>query len=123
MHSIRIDRINRLVEQRITGTPDITEIEASGAEVRKAVRSLGLAPRAHVTLYDLSEMGLISEATITNAMAQFADPRFSCVKARKVAMVVPSALARMKISPASATRDNMALFATRPEAMRWLFAA
>ena len=123
MHSIRIDRINHLVEQRVSGTPDVAEVEASGAEVRKAVRSLGLGPGKHVTLYDLSEMGLVSDAVIACAMQQFADPRFTIVKARKVAMVVPSALARMKITPASATRDNMATFSNRAEAMKWLFAA
>lgn len=87
------------------------------------MQSLGLGPGAHVTLYDLSEMGLVSDAVIANAMQQFADPRFTCVRARKVAMVVPSALARMKITPASATRENMAMFGTRTEAMKWLFAA
>lgn len=58
-------------------------------------------------------------AVIESAMRQWADPRFTCVKARKVALVVPSALNRMKMA---GPRDNMQLFATRPEALRWLFA-
>lgn len=123
MHSIRVDRINNLIEQRIDGTPDVAEVEASGAEVRRAVRSLGLGPGKHVTLYDLSGVGVIGGDVVACAMQQFADPRFTCVKARKVAMVVPSALARMKIAPAANARDNMATFSNRADAMKWLFAA
>lgn len=122
MHSVRVDRINKLVEQRISGIPDVAEVETSGAAVRKAVHALGLGPGAHVTLYDLSEMGMVDDAVVASALEQFGDPRFSCVKARKVAMVVPSALARLKLTGPAEARDNMALFATRTEAMRWLFA-
>ena len=122
MHSVRIDRINKLIEQRVSGTPDVAEIGVSGAEVRKAVHSLGLGPGGHVTLYDLSELGLISDAAVASAMQQFADPRFSCVKARKVAVVMPSALNRLKLTGPSAARDNMQVFPDRAAAMRWLFA-
>lgn len=122
MHSVRIDRINRLVEQRVGGVPDVAEVEASGAAMRKAVRSLGTKPGAHVSLYDLSELGPVGDDTIACALRQWSDPRFTCVKARKVALVVPSAVARMKFAVPTGSRDNMALFATRTEAMRWLFA-
>lgn len=121
MHTVRIDRINRLIEQRVSGTLDLDEVEASGNAVRQAVRSLGAGPGAHVTLFDLSEMTLASDAVIASAMRQFADPRYTCVKARKVAMVIPSAVARLKLGPSVASRDNMAVFAGRDEALRWLF--
>lgn len=122
MHSIRIDRINRLVEQRVAGTPDVAEIETAGAAMRQAIRTLGAGPGAHLSLYDLTGMDGISDAIIASAMQQWADPRFTCVRARKVAMVVPSALARLKLGGPASRRDNMALFADRATAMKWLFA-
>lgn len=121
MHSVRIDRINRLVEQRIGGIPDEAEIGAAGVEARKAIRALDTGPLGHVTLVDCSDIGPVTDAVIAAAFAQWNDPRFSCVRARKVAMILPSALARMKVSPPSKSRDNMALFSSRDDAMRWLF--
>lgn len=121
MHSVRVDRVNRLVEQRIGGTPDVAEIEAAGVEVRKAIRALNAGPAGHVTLVDCSEMGSIPDTVVAAAFAQWNDPRFSCVRARKVAMILPSAIARMKVGPQSKARTNMAVFANREEAMRWLF--
>lgn len=120
MHSVRIDRINRLVEQRVVGALDLAEVERSGAAVRAAVRSLGTAPGAHVTLYDLSETAPMDDAVIESALRQFADPRFTCVRARKVALLAPSALARMKLNAPAGSRDNMRMFADRGAAMRWL---
>lgn len=122
MHKITVDRINKLVDVRLSGTLDVAAMEASGAATRAAVRSLGLGPGAHVSLYDISDAGLVGDAVIASALGQWADPRYSCVRGRKVALVVPSALNRMKIAAPSATRDNMAVFANRAEAMRWLFA-
>ncbi|MBN8808639.1 MAG: hypothetical protein J0I47_10475 [Sphingomonas sp.] len=121
MHHVTVDRINKLVEVRLQGALDLAAIEASGAATRAAVRSLGLGPGAHVTLCDVSEGGVIDDAAIASAFAQWADPRYTVVRARKVA-IVASALNRLKATAPSATRDNMALFATRAEAMRWLFA-
>lgn len=122
MHKVTIDRINKLVEVRVSGALDAAAMEASGADARAAVRSLGLGPGAHVSLYDISDAGLVGDDAIASALGQWADPRYSCVRGRKVALVVPSALNRMKIAGPSRTRDNMAMFATRAEAMRWLFA-
>ena len=121
MHSIRIDRINKLVEQRIAGTLDLAEVEESGAAMRRAVRSLGTAPGAHLSLYDCSDMGLVGEEVVASAFRQWNDPRFSCVRARKVAVVVPSPLTRMRTADDSKSRPNMRMFAERGEAMRWLF--
>ncbi len=121
MHSVRTDRINRMIEQRISGTPDVAEIEAAGVAARKAVQSLGAAPGTHVSLYDLSGVQAISDEVIDSAMKQWADPRYTIVRARKVALVAPSAIARLKLNRPATSRDNMRLFADRGEAMRWLF--
>jgi hypothetical protein len=121
MHNIRVDRINKLVDVRLTGTLDVAAMEASGVAARAAVRSLGLGPGAHVALYDISEGGVIDDAAIASALQQWADPRYTCVRGRKVA-VVAAALNRLKVAGPTAVRDNMAIFATRDEAMRWLFA-
>lgn len=121
MHSVRVDRVNKLIEQKVSGTPDVAEIEAAGAEARRAVRSLKASPGAHVSLYDLSGIGAISDAVIESALRQWADPRYTCVRARKVALVAPSALARLKLGKPTAVRDNMRMFSDRAEAMRWLF--
>lgn len=123
MHTIRIDRINKLVEQRIGGTPDPAEAEANGAAMRHAVRSLGVMPDTHLSLYDCSEMGPVGDEVLASAFRQWNDPRFTCVRARKVAVVLPSALTRLKAAEPSQARANMQLFATRAEAMRWLFAS
>lgn len=123
MYRIRIDRIGKLLEQRVTGTPDVAETEASGAAMRQAALTLGLGPEEHVTLYDLSEMGLVGDDVIASTFRQFNDPRFSCVRARKVAVVIGSALLRMKVAGPSETRPNMRVFADRADAMRWLFAS
>lgn len=121
MHTITVDRINKLVEVRLAGDLDVAAMEASGVAVRAAVRSLGLGPAAHVSLFDISEGGMVSDGAITSAFTQWADPRYTCVRGRKVA-VVASALNRLKLAEPSAARDNMAVFATRDAAMRWLFA-
>lgn len=122
MHKVTIDRINKLVDIRLSGALDAAAMEASGAAARAAVRSLGLGPGAHVSLYDISDAGLVGDDAIANALGQWADPRYTCVRGRKVALVVPSALNRIKIAGPTATRDNMAVFETRADAMRWLFA-
>ena len=122
MHSIRIDPIHRLVEQRVSGMLDVAGVAESGAAVRKAVRSLDAAAGTHVTLYDLSDLLPVGDDVVASALEQFADPRFTCVRARKVAMVAPSALMRLKLTGPARSRENMALFADRAEAMRWLFA-
>lgn len=121
MHSIRIDRISKLVEQRISGAPDLVEVEEAGAAMRHAVRSMGFAPESHRSLYDCSEMGAVGDDVFDSAFRQWNDPRFTCVRARKVAVVLPSTLARLRIRGQADRRANMQLFATRPEAMRWLF--
>ena len=121
MHSICIDRVNKLVEQRISGTPDVAAIETYGAAMRQAVRSLGTRPEAHLSLYDCSQMGVIGEDAIASALRQWNDPRFSCVRARRVAVVAPMALTRMRLARGDGMRANMQLFASRSEAMRWLF--
>ena len=123
MHSVRIDRINRLVEQRVSGTFDAATVERSGAEMRRAIRSLDAGPGGHLSLYDLSELTIPSDAVVEGAFQQLADPRFTYVRARKVAVVAPSALMRLKLAGPAAARDNMAVFAERPDAMRWLFAS
>ena len=121
MHTIRIDRINKLVEQRIVGAMDVTEVEESGAAMRHAVRSLAAAPGAHLSLYDCSEMGRVGDDVVASAFRQWNDPRFTCVRARKVAVVVPSNLTRLRAADGSKSRPNMQMFADRAEAMRWLF--
>lgn len=121
MHSIRVDRINKLVEQRIVGTLDVAEVEESGAAMRHAVRSLDAAPGAHLSLYDCSAMGNVGNDVVASAFRQWNDPRFSCVRARKVAVVVPSNLTRLRAADGSRSRPNMQMFADRAEAMRWLF--
>lgn len=121
MHSVRVDRINKMIEQRVSGMLDVAEIEVAGSEARRAVRSLQAAPGAHVSLYDLTGMDAISDAAIDSALRQWADPRYTIVRARKVALVAPSALARLKLARPAAVRENMRLFADRTQAMRWLF--
>ena len=121
MHKIRIDRINLLVEQRVSGTPNVAEVEESGAAMRHAVRSLDAGPDAHLSLYDCTDMGVIGDDAVASAFRQWNDPRFTCVRARKVAVVVPSTLTRLRAADWTKARPNMRLFATRPEAMRWLF--
>lgn len=122
MHKVTVDRISKLVEVRLSGTLDVRAMEESGAAARAAVRSLGLPPGAHVALYDVTDAGLADTAAADSAMQQWADPRYTCVRGRKVALVVPTALNRMKIAAWSETRGNMAIFTNRAEAMRWLFA-
>jgi hypothetical protein len=122
MHSVRVDRINKLVEQRLTGVPDVLEIEAAGTLMRQAVRSLNGGPGQHVSLIDCTELGPIADDAVASAFRQWNDPRFSCVRARKVAVVVPSALARLKLTQPVSGRPNMQMFADRAGAMRWLFA-
>lgn len=120
MHSVRVDRIHKMIEQRLGGTPDVAAIEAAGAEARRAVRSLNAAPGQHVSMYDLTGINAISDAALASAMQQWADPRYTIVRARKVALVASSALARLKLKGAAASRENMRLFADRSDAMRWL---
>lgn len=122
MHKIVLDHVNKLLEMRLSGPASLADIVSAGTAARAAVRSFGTPPGAHRSIYDLSEMGAISDEAIDKAFSEWADPRFTCVRARKVAIVAPPPLIRSRLEKLRDSRPGLSVFETRQQAMRWLFA-
>ena len=123
MFDIRIDRARLLVDVRLAGflTPDsATKVIQA---LRDAVRSLGSDTGRHLTLYDATALKVAPGITVEQVAGAFADPAIRSLWARRVAYCTPSALVRMQIGRLRAARADIGVFATRAEALAWLFAA
>jgi len=118
---VRVDRERLLVDLRMAGflTPEIAQ-QATDA-VRAAVRSLGDDAGRHVTLYDATALTALQGITVEQVAAAFADPAIRSLWARRVAYCTPSALVRMQVARLRSAREDIGVFATRAEALAWLF--
>lgn len=120
MHTVRVDLVRKLVEVKLVGFFAADQVAPVAVAVRDAIRSLGKAAGQHSTLYDVSEADISPGSTIAAIAAAFADPAFDAVRARRVAFVSPSALARMQIQRLRSGREDIAIFAAREAAIAWL---
>ncbi|MES2336761.1 MAG: hypothetical protein V4537_01540 [Pseudomonadota bacterium] len=120
MYSIAIDRARLLVDMRLSGffTPEIAA-DATQA-LRAAVRSLGADMGRHVTLYDATDLQVSPAETVAYIAASYAEPEIRPLWARRVAYCTPSALARMQVARLRSGRSDIAVHASREDALAWL---
>lgn len=121
MHKIVVDRVHNVIEVRVLGDATFDSIGLAGAAARKAVQSLNVKPGIHSSLYDLSDMISATPDAIARAASEWADPGFSCVRAKRIALVMPDVAMRQRLQPLTQARADLQTFAGRPHAMRWLF--
>jgi hypothetical protein len=120
MHTVCVDLVRKLIEVKLVGFFAAEQVAPVAVAVREAIRSLGAAAGQHSTLYDVSEADISPGPTIAAITAAFADPAFHAVRARRVAFVSPSALARLQIQRLRDGREDIAIFADRESALAWL---
>lgn len=120
MYTIHIDRARLLVDMRLSGffTQQIA-IDATAA-LRAAVRSLGADTGRHVTLYDATDLKVSPAETVEYIKNSYTDPSIRSLWARRVAYCAPSTLARMQMTRLRGGRPDIAVFASRAEALDWL---
>ena len=127
MHRVTVDRINKLVEVRLSGMLDVAAMEASGTrDARRGALAGASGPGAHVSLYDISDAGLSIGAaggSLARLRAMGRSALLPACAGARWRCVVPSALNRMKIAGAESRRaTTWRCSRARAEAMRWLFA-
>lgn len=120
MHRISVDRAHAMVCMTASGYFSVEATEAAAADLHSAIRSLGSRAGEHVTLYDYTDVAVVSPAVLERFAQYFTAPEMRPLLARKVAFVSGSTLLTMQIQRIQ--RDNMRLFATRGEAAAWLLA-
>ena len=120
MHAVRVDPVRKLIDVKLTGFFEAEQVAPVAIAVRDAIRSLGAAAGQHCTLYDVGEADISPGPTITAIAAAFADPAFHAIRAKRVAFVSASALARIQIQRLRSGREDIAIFADREAALAWL---
>ena len=122
MHNVRVDRVKKLVVVTVSGFFQPEDISIVARNVHDAIRSLGEHAGKHVTLYDVSEAKISPGETIEAMRGVFNDPATDNLRARRLAFVTPSALARMQTQRLREARPDIAIFEDRDTALAWLLA-
>jgi hypothetical protein len=119
---IHVDRARKLIDVRISGFVSPEDAGWLGEDVRDAIRTLGKGVGQHVTLYDVTGLGIAPGPTIEMVKSMFAHPDVRPLWARKVAIVTASALSRLQMQRLREARSDIAIFDDREEALDWLLA-
>lgn len=120
MNNVSVDQVRGLVRVTVKDFCTPETVDVLGGAVRAAVRSLGPAVGAHLTLYDVSAIPVAPPATIDALNATLARPDVMAVKARKVAFVTPSALSRIQLARVRSDGQAVAVFPDVRSAEAWL---
>lgn len=120
MYKVTIDRSHAMVCMTASGFFSVAAVEAAAVDLHAAIRSLGSKAGDHVTLYDYTDVSVVSPAVLERFAAYFTEPNMKPLLARRVAFVSGSALLTMQIQ--RIRRDHMRLFTTRRDAAVWLLA-
>lgn len=123
MFTVQVDRARLFVDVRISGFFTAELSNEVRAHVRATIAALGRDVGRHVTLYDVSAVQVAPGTVIDAVKADFADRDGSRLRARRIAYCTPSALARLQAARICEGHADMAVFATRDEAIAWLTAA
>lgn len=99
----------------------LEQTERAAVDLHVAIRSLGARAGQHVTLYDYSEVQVVTAPVLERLGRYFTDPVMRPLWARRVAFVTQSALLGLQLQRIQ--RENMRVFADRKEATAWLLAA
>ena len=114
---IATDRQRGLLRLQLAGFWSPEDFNRFKRTYTQALADLGIAPGQHAILVDLREATLQTQALIGDVQAFMANFEN---KARRIALVAASALARMQ-TKRLAIRSDIVLFATMEAAEDWLF--
>lgn len=115
---IRADHAENLIFTELIGFWDEATFDQFVKELRIAVASLGARDSAggHLTLADTRDWGVQSQEIADKFAAITQDPT---LMSKRVAMVIPGAMARMQAGRV-VPGDNRAIFSSMEEARDWL---
>lgn len=115
-HQIEIDPANAFVRLTMSGFYEPAEAFALAREFERAVADLGCVPNTHVTLADIRDMAIQSQAAVEAFMQVVGSP---AIRSRKLAFVVARSLARMQARRLT-SRPDVEFFETVAAAEAWL---
>ena len=117
--SVEIDRPRNLLRVRMWGFYAIEDVARYHAAIDAASEELGGAPSRQRMLNDISGMQIQSQDVVAAFQNVMSDPKY---RARRVAFVVASSLARMQLLRVIGSR-RAELFTREVEALAWLGSA
>lgn len=121
-HWITVDRARKLVDLRLEGLLSPEDAAWIGEELRAAIRTLGDDVGRHVTLYDASGVQVLPQATMDLIRSTFDNPAVRALWARRIAIVVTTALARRQMQRLKQVHSDVGIFDDRETAIAWLLA-
>jgi len=114
--SITCDAAIGLIRMRITGFFEHDDILRLMAAREQALRTLGTAPNAHLTLVDARELDIFAKDSVAEFQRILSDPRH---RARRIAFVIAKSLSSSQLRRAAHDRDAQ-YFTDPAEAETWL---
>lgn len=115
MFEFTIDKSRGLVSARVWGFWDQATAKTYAVRHLDAVRTLGLAAGEHLVLADFEEFAIQTQETVSGIQRLIDDN-----KARRIALVAPSALSRLQVRRLL-VRSNVRVFSDLASAENWLF--
>jgi hypothetical protein len=123
MHKIVVNRTHGLVSLTAGGFIDETELAEAARKLHAAIRSLGPQAGHHVTLYDLSDLHVVSNAVFEKFGRYFDNPAYRAIWARRAALVTCSPMVTFQMGAVRGAKVKLNVFTDRAEAMAWLLAS
>lgn len=114
--SIAVDPSRDLVVMTLSGFFTVADLGRFDAERRVAFRRLRCGPNRHLTLVDTSRISIQAQDMVARFGAVIAEPAF---RARRIAFVTASSLARSQLQRAIGGRDAR-VFTDARDAEHWL---
>ncbi|HTI31382.1 MAG TPA: hypothetical protein VL405_04555 [Sphingomonas sp.] len=122
MYKIVVDRSHALVSLTAAGLITDEELAAAAGELHKRIRSLGTRAGQHVTLYDLSELQVVSSSVLEGFGRYFTDPAYRPIWARRAALVTRSPMVTFQMGAVRGETVALNVFNDRAQAIGWLLA-
>lgn len=120
MFTVTIDRQRQLVATTLSGFLSMDEVPAFYAAEQDAARSLEVQPSGHLLLIDASNYDPQSQEVVVE-LRRMIDLR--PLRARRAAIVISQALARMQMRRLVEGATDVEIFASLDEAEAWLMSA
>lgn len=114
--TIEIDSPRKLLRVCLSGFYSVEDVERYHAAVDEASIALGGPPSRQRMICDVTEMRIQAQDVVAAFQKVMGDPKY---RARRVAFVVASSLARMQVQRVAGNRDTQ-LFDNAGEALEWL---
>lgn len=119
-HEVRVDRANLLIDVTLRGSLSPEDLGWIGEEVRAVIRTFGPDAGKHRTLYDVTGITVLPQASAQAVIDSFAHPSVRPLWARKLAYVVTTTLIRRQLRRLAEVRPDLRIFEDRDAALAWL---